>query len=192
MRHRLISPSWDHPRIRGEHFAMTIDRNAAMGSSPHTRGARILARSVRKWLGIIPAYAGSTIKLNNFCEDAGDHPRIRGEHVSWLCKMHTKTGSSPHTRGARQAHAARRVVRGIIPAYAGSTMTARIEESFKQGSSPHTRGARDEDRRHRLHRGIIPAYAGSTRPLSRACSNGWDHPRIRGEHTKIPRHYIAN
>ena len=54
------------------------------------------------------------------------------------------------------------------------------------GSSPHTRGAH-------VHRGewivlqrIIPAYAGSTRHSFCHRYPAWDHPRIRGEHRRVP------
>ena len=40
-----IQPYGDHPRIRGEHFAPSISRRAASGSSPHTRGARRSSRA---------------------------------------------------------------------------------------------------------------------------------------------------
>ena len=30
---------WDHPRIRGEHEANSLDGQTMAGSSPHTRGA---------------------------------------------------------------------------------------------------------------------------------------------------------
>ena len=51
----------------------------------------------------------------------GDHPRSRGEHVTWASQDDSSLGSSPLTRGAltitlRQAQSAR-----IIPAHAGST-----------------------------------------------------------------------
>ena len=50
----------DHPRIRGEHLPAARVCPAALGSSPHTRGAREGGASAD--------------------EGAGDHPRIRGEH----------------------------------------------------------------------------------------------------------------
>ena len=137
----------DHPRIRGEH---------AGSAGNQTRAS-----------GIIPAYAGST-------------PRIDFMHAVCL-------GSSPHTRGARDYRQRRLVgredhprIRGehvlvircghgdarIIPAYAGST-TYRVQKAVAyRGSSPHTRGA----------------------PCCAPCSScrSRDHPRIRGEHR--PRH----
>ena len=53
-------PTWDHPRIRGEHGLALVVAGAVAGSSPHTRGA--LIRGAGRVVGdrIIPAYAGST------------------------------------------------------------------------------------------------------------------------------------
>ena len=133
------------------------------GSSPHTRGAR------------------QRLPLKQKC--CRDHPRIRGEHVKHLLCAGDKVGSSPHTRGAlftyvtvhirkwdhpriRGEHQLTLLVavlpRGIIPAYAGSTIMNGIYTSERAGSSPHTRGA--------------PAAPGTSAASTR------DHPRIRGEH----------
>ena len=154
------------------------------GSSPHTRGA------------LRPgAFLGHRL---------GDHPRIRGEHVT--------------------APDAAVLVPGIIPAYAGNTSPVSFQISGVLGSSPHTRGTRDRarcrcpcTRDHPRIRGehfacifsdfwcagIIPAYAGNTAvmyrsqvmatgssPHTRGTQRLWrqwrgsrrDHPRIRGEH----------
>ena len=50
-----------------------------------------------------------------------DHPRIRGEHVIPSRNVNGVTGSSPHTRGARQLAGDGDQIPRIIPAYAGST-----------------------------------------------------------------------
>ena len=50
----------DHPRIRGEHVSVPTVRAAHVGSSPHTRGARVDERLQLGRERIIPAYAGST------------------------------------------------------------------------------------------------------------------------------------
>ena len=50
----------DHPRIRGEHGEFAGQPFQAVGSSPHTRGARRRTPLGRDPCGIIPAYAGST------------------------------------------------------------------------------------------------------------------------------------
>ena len=51
----------DHPRICGEHLIGTVVPNIPTGSSPHMRGALLADSAVVSSLGIIPAYAGSTI-----------------------------------------------------------------------------------------------------------------------------------
>ena len=114
--------SRDHPRIRGEHFATVLFVVVKSGSSPHTRGAPETPGYEVPQGGIIPAYAGST--LDQYCQSlrGRDHPRIRGEHKSTIDFNWDKMGSSPHTRGAQRGRAVRSSARGIIPAYAGSTV----------------------------------------------------------------------
>ena len=50
----------DHPRMRGEHSAASMDAAASGGSSPHARGARVRPSREADPAGIIPACAGST------------------------------------------------------------------------------------------------------------------------------------
>ncbi len=50
----------DHPRIRGEHVKAARSTVFMSGSSPHTRGALVRRLEYVGYLGIIPAYAGST------------------------------------------------------------------------------------------------------------------------------------
>ena len=172
----------DHPRIRGEHQRHRLPREICEGSSPHTRGALVLQPGRLVELGIIPAYAGSTQSRKMTQASRADHPRIRGEHRLFRQWIRRRWGSSPHTRGARDAVTERERSYGIIPAYAGSTSLSRNWESPRAdhprirgehlpqggkltiscGSSPHTRGAR----------GVVH---GHRRPVL-------DHPRIRGEH----------
>ena len=91
----------DHPRIRGEHDVALARSDEPVGSSPHTRGALAWAGRTAAWMGIIPAYAGSTgpVALGRVGEE--DHPRIRGEHGRVLGDVRPRHGSSPHTRGAQ-------------------------------------------------------------------------------------------
>ena len=97
-------------------------------------------------------------------------------------------------------------VRGIIPAYAGSTFRGsggnvpyadhpRIRGEHKncpydakidQGSSPHTRGAPTIAGVGVGLVRIIPAYAGSTDSSIVSHFSFPDHPRIRGEHRVEP------
>ena len=52
----------DHPRIRGEHSNARESTTWPKGSSPQTRGAQQPDLLGRAQAGIIPAYAGSTLK----------------------------------------------------------------------------------------------------------------------------------
>ena len=154
--------------------------------------------------GIIPAYAGSTLRNVIIDAQKADHPRIRGEHHRRSHRTERRLGSSPHTRGALAMPVHTRRGWGIIPAYAGSTTPSwkvtgkpadhpRIRGEHHctsivirpgSGSSPHTRGARVRDQHTPRRLGIIPAYAGSTPSSGRARAPRRDHPRIRGEHVE--------
>ena len=115
---------WDHPRIRGEHYAAHKVALEAGGSSPHTRGARPPCRRRPSSRRIIPAYAGSTGPQSDTKERHQDHPRIRGEHFQFSFRLSLGAGSSPHTRGALLVVVVTLPGCGIIPAYAGSTSRA--------------------------------------------------------------------
>ena len=52
----------DHPRVCGEHMYTDPSQIPTEGSSPRMRGARAHDELVETGLGIIPAYAGSTLK----------------------------------------------------------------------------------------------------------------------------------
>ena len=115
----------DHPRIRGEHVFPVPRAPVAMGSSPHTRGARCPSTRISSPARIIPAYAGSTASLGRYRVSPSDHPRIRGEHASAVPASIKVGGSSPHTRGARVDTVDVALTDRIIPAYAGSTLWRR-------------------------------------------------------------------
>ena len=152
----------DHPRMRGEHFHLSLPRPLFRGSSPHARGARAVAVERTTAAGIIPACAGSTLKDLEVACGWGDHPRMRGEHELPMQLAKSNGGSSPHARGALLADIPPRVRAGIIPACAGSTprywrrprrardhprmrgehFLLRLLRRLWGGSSPHARGAR--------------------------------------------------
>ena len=114
-------------------------------------------------------------------------------------------GSSPLTRGAPTIHQAKAHQPGLIPAYAGSTLTphccAREQRAHprlrgehtpsrwlvlgRQGSSPLTRGALRPTDQSVLDEGLIPAYAGSTGAQFTEATIGSAHPRLRGEHLRL-------
>ena len=176
------------------------------GSSPHARGAQPRQKPTVIVVGIIPACAGSTWSMANFAGHCQDHPRMRGEHARDSCVMARPVGSSPHARGARVSAIAPAPASRIIPACAGSTFLSvlvlqtprdhpRMREEHSHGiaaprprwgSSPHAQGALLEGRRGAHLHGIIPACAGSTTPSTTPCRRPGDHPRMRGEHSRVP------
>ena len=112
----------NHPRLRGEHRVHDHEVHGSGGSSPLTRGTLGGQSGDRREVGIIPAYAGNTCPRCASGPWTGDHPRLRGEHYTWVYMGDDGRGSSPLTRGTRVAHSSVRDERRIIPAYAGNTM----------------------------------------------------------------------
>ena len=173
------------PRIRGEHEDKRYADWDRAGSSPHTRGARAHRLLKPSGVCIIPAYAGSTTSSPTRWRRPKDHPRIRGEHFPKSLDETAKSGSSPHTRGARSARASGWGSVADHPRIRGEHPTPPGPATWTPGSSPHTRGARVHVFDDGVCRGIIPAYAGSTGPAQKGALDGRDHPRIRGEHTGV-------
>ena len=95
------APTWDHPRVCGEHAVSVRAITFARGSSPRVRGAPLGAPLALGENGIIPACAGST--------------------AFRLADNKTSEGSSPRVRGALDAVSRQLRRGGIIPACAGST-----------------------------------------------------------------------
>ena len=130
--HTVAKPKMrDHPRVCGEHRAMSTGQGRIWGSSPRMRGAPRRHRDRQGLRGIIPAYAGSTARPRRGRRRPEDHPRVCGEHITTQPDSMPVEGSSPRMRGARRA--TRRATRrgGIIPAYAGST----LDEGFDARAS---------------------------------------------------------
>ena len=196
----------DHPRVCGEHRRLLKGFYGHAGSSPRMRGTQDHGRGGEYGGGIIPAYAGNTDIARTPLLDRGDHPRVCGEHVMAQNAPFENPGSSPRMRGTRRTAIPFRRFSGIIPAYAGNTSMGLLSLSKLrdhprvcgehtllnpsltqgEGSSPRMRGtqewlALDYD----IH-GIIPAYARNTKNNLPAWVRLRDHPRVCGEHVKVP------
>ena len=193
----------DHPRMRGEHAAGWIRDKVGEGSSPHARGTLMLATTSVERQGIIPACAGNTDWQPRLACNAGDHPRMRGEHTAPGPDSVSVQGSSPHARGTLPPYVSHKPSTGIIPACAGNTCvpwltpvrvgdhprmrgehnSASMILSTRKGSSPHARGTPRSGHAMMRLPGIIPACAGNTCWLGVLPVVWRDHPRMRGEHT---------
>ena len=119
----LPSSVLDHPRIRGEHHPREGAGLAGARIIPAYAGStRALQAQVAYHRGSSPHTRGALIRSNLKKHSRQDHPRIRGEHNLKRVRVNGETG--------------------IIPAYAGSTITIPSRIERWRGSSPHTRGAR--------------------------------------------------
>ena len=76
-----LPPTTAHPRSRGEHARRGTPFTADDGSSPLTRGAPATIDRSTAIRRLIPAHAGSTMRLRPTSERQRAHPRSRGEHV---------------------------------------------------------------------------------------------------------------
>ena len=151
---------------------------------------------------LIPAHAGSTLRIRIGQSWRWAHPRSRGEHRICFFRKCRSRGSSPLTRGALPFLAGVAYCWGLIPAHAGSTwlMTSSMWASSAhprsrgehvlvsalgnpwRGSSPLTRGARVSPILMNETVGLIPAHAGSTILSPSHTGIRSAHPRSRGEH----------
>ena len=197
---RARRSSRDHPRTRGVYPWAAAMASRRVGSSPHTRGLRLVRKGVLVRVGIIPAHAGFTGSTRSGLQVHGDHPRTRGVYSQTETGARMAPGSSPHTRGLPPGGRAPGARHGIIPAHAGFTSSrspgvcrcpdhprtrgvyqqAQVGDEGKIGSSPHTRGLLQGGAVQGLAPRIIPAHAGFTPPAWRPTWPRPDHPRTRG------------
>ena len=159
---RSAEAARDHPRVCGEHHVPFTPVLDGRGSSPRMRGAPACLIQAGGFLGIIPAYAGSTRQAPCRCPPRRDHPRVCGEHATICHALPHLTGSSPRMRGALRPPLADDVDGGIIPAYAGSTPRPR---RWARRPRDHPRVCGE----HRWRARFARAGAGSS-------------PRMRGAH----------
>ena len=140
-------PTWDHPRLRGEHFTASRPGRSAAGSPPLTRGTWRGIRGIMIASGITPAYAGNMKPVPGRPARKWDHPRLRGEHAAvaagwWSYRDH------PRLRGEHL-----------------SQMSVR---AMGRGSPPLTRGTFPADKQFPCFSGITPAYAGNISKQSKS------------------------
>ena len=200
-----LSYGEDHPRVCGEHYLRTLISSTSTGSSPRVRGTPSMRECGSVPAGIIPACAGNTLDLPSASCNAGDHPRVCGEHRRRQRQIGTHPGSSPRVRGTPYSWACSRIGVGIIPACAGNTADGveAVLQSWDHprvcgehhclsfsvvnglGSSPRVRGTLPGASACLWSRGIIPACAGNTLEACWPRLSPWDHPRVCGEHRAL-------
>ena len=92
----------DHPRSRGEYRQVGYEPTLPGGSSPLSRGIRLVMGESSRNYGIIPALAGNTARKGLTEYLRGDHPRSRGEYYITYAPPPYRSGSSPLSRGIHQ------------------------------------------------------------------------------------------
>ena len=116
-----FSSRQDHPCGCGEHaYAQSLIVQGE-GSSLRMRGAHGAGAGDLLPGRIIPADAGSTIDRHPHTEAGTDHPCGCGEHLLSCVRSFCNRGSSLRMRGAPAQAAHDVMIKGIIPADAGST-----------------------------------------------------------------------
>ena len=94
----------DHPRVCGEHTSANVANSNAAGSSPRMRGTLNAFILFAYRHGIIPAYAGNTAPIGMSFLYSRDHPRVCGEHITFIIISNLIPGSSPRMRGTLLLH----------------------------------------------------------------------------------------
>ena len=112
-----------HPRVCGENKRRPLKHHRARGSSPRMRGKQHTRHGLHKRPRLIPAYAGKTFSRSFMMSRRSAHPRVCGENEARAGPKTPPQGSSPRMRGKRGRLARSRRARGLIPAYAGKTLS---------------------------------------------------------------------
>ena len=139
MRARPCKTKTDHPRMRGEDVEESVGGLLQLGSPPHARGRLDVTKGDIDYERITPACAGKTIRRVSSLKSSKDHPRMRGEDLSFRTVARSVRGSPPHARGRRTSRRRARLRGGITPACAGKTPLP-PRTSLWTGDHPRMRG----------------------------------------------------
>ena len=194
-----------HPRSRGENARLGGPITSGPGSSPLTRGKRLVGTDRFFRSGLIPAHAGKTLIRTQRPNTAVAHPRSRGENAPSSTIWTMLAGSSPLTRGKLPGVLHLITIVRLIPAHAGKTTRRAPPDNHREahprsrgenavvdtliadraGSSPLTRGKPTTLNLNGRSRRLIPAHAGKTSEASSSPSGWAAHPRSRGENWRL-------
>ena len=133
-----------------------------MGSSPLTRGIRLLSIAWFDLTRFTPAHAGNTFP--GFSPISGEwvHPRSRGEY-SWDTPLWMQLlGSPPLTRGIQYLSEGYKVEARVHPRSRGEYAHYRKGCGRRKGSPPLTRGILDKEKTELISMRFTPAHAGNT------------------------------
>ena len=177
---KILSLSWDHPRLCGEKFFFILPPSWAVGSPPPMRGKAASVKTMQSPPRITPAYAGKSTVTVPSGLTVKDHPRLCGEKSLVDTQESTRLGSPPPMRGKDAVALAAGSIPRITPAYAGKSLRlplcvllcrdhprlcgekdfSKVGGSMAEGSPPPMRGKEYPTASHKSCRRITPAYAG--------------------------------
>ena len=170
-----------HPRVCGEHNAVTICSSRSSGSSPRVRGTRSAVASEAGLPRFIPACAGNTPYSYSRRSSSPVHPRVCGEHGAVGAARRGGHGSSPRVRGTR-SWPFPEITRGSVhPRVCGEHIPAKGLSPSSNGSSPRVRGTPALVLPSALSEPVHPRVCGEHRVnLTNFSSNVGSSPRVRG------------
>ena len=90
---------WAHPHVCGEHMQQVTYALKPVGSSPRMRGTLGISDIVMGCPGLIPTYAGNTLRPRAVFRFFRAHPHVCGEHPVYPASIMPGAGSSPRMRG---------------------------------------------------------------------------------------------
>ena len=89
--------------------------------SPRVWGTRYSSGHYYDLVGLIPTYAGNTVRPPLILVVAWAHPHVCGEHTVFKFHDPAHLGSSPRMRGTPSKSTLAVNLAGLIPTYAGNT-----------------------------------------------------------------------
>ena len=152
------------------------------GSSPLSRGIRVMPPLRGEPGRIIPALAGNTQDLPSPRADRADHPRSRGEYAASSTAAARSSGSSPLSRGILCCGICGSSHSEDHPRSRGEYLGLLGGGEKAKGSSPLSRGILASKHTRPTFLRIIPALAGNTASSVYWGTRKTDHPRSRGEY----------
>ena len=191
-----------HPRGCGDHPVTGVRQAEQEGSSPRVRGPRHRRAVGVGSDGLIPAGAGTTGSPPGRSACRWAHPRGCGDHPGAAPQVRLCLGSSPRVRGPQERVGHAHPIDGLIPAGAGTTITALTEgmstrahprgcgDHTPTAPAPHGRGAHPRgcgDHGHGCPMGLCdqgssPRVRGPPGSQDQRYEKRWAHPRGCGDH----------
>ena len=171
-----------HPRVCGEHLVAGVGLPADRGSSPRVRGTRGL--DPRQGLGdrFIPACAGNTGSAGLWPQPKTVHPRVCGEHATWIVSKPSSTRFIPACAGNTASSSLLASLPPVHPRVCGEHGDLLLRVQRHCGSSPRVRGTPPICLINTRAGRFIPACAGNTNPPKTGSGSNPVHPRVCGEH----------